>query len=586
MKKSKEPARPPTNKMENSTLKAGQGSATGAEKTTVEKHKVTFKEQYGTFSDKPSENITKFIERAERYQKAHMIPSLEMASVIITCIQGEPATKVQRMLTAPGEDYVNADHFAEQEEQKAIKYTPYKPRIEAKKEIKSTTSGEILQAEVFAKDAEPTIYPIRYQPMVPKDKCLKFYLLDLYDKRINLTDADKFLATFKTQKPRQTCSNFMDEFAINYDNYASMKWSVKELKGVPHRDATTTEAEVIGVESNLKMRQAEMLRLVADGLCSEFKTHCDNTLFELTTKAYIQIEKQVMYWQRSTTTGKKFVASCILAKPTSTATVASVEFDEYLDKTEDEDNTYESFTSATQSTQQPTRGQGGGRGRGFSRGNRGRGGRGRGASTGSVQRPQIVSRDIEDGNHPNYRQTQDGQLQKSSTGYPLCNYCGGPSHKRQNCPVKQHDRTAGNKRITHPDRDKGTTVHDKIKKQEPARTAFTTMSPIQLQRSHPWQHNPWPQQTTAAVTYQDQKTAQDSHVFQQEQNQLGPIGAPMQNFHHNSSATTMTPNHHTQPIPCPYQACHAVFADVNQVQSHMNQFHTLPTLARGSGAEQ
>ena len=112
---------------------AGKEQAPGAAAITVEKHKIDFKAQYGTFSDKPSENITRYMEKAEKYQKAHMIPSLEMASVVISCIKGEPATKIQRMLTAPGEDYENADHFAEQEEQLAVKYTPYKPRVEAKK---------------------------------------------------------------------------------------------------------------------------------------------------------------------------------------------------------------------------------------------------------------------------------------------------------------------------------------------------------------------------------------------------------------------------------------------------------------------
>ena len=102
---------------------------------------------------------------------------------------------------------------------------------------------------------------------------------------------------------------------------------------------------------------------MADGLCSEFKTHCDNTKFELATKTYIEIEKEVMYWQRSTTTGKKFVASCIQAKPTAGATVAALEFEEYLDKVENHDSTNEAVSS-TQLTQQSTRGQGGGRGRG------------------------------------------------------------------------------------------------------------------------------------------------------------------------------------------------------------------------------
>ena len=69
-----------------------------------------------------------------------------------------------------------------------------------------------------------------------------------------------------------------------------------------------------------------------------------------------------MHWQRSTTTGKKFTVSCIPAKPTMAATVAAMEFDEYLDNTVGNETPDESFTSSTQPSQQSTRGQGGGRG--------------------------------------------------------------------------------------------------------------------------------------------------------------------------------------------------------------------------------
>ena len=80
-------------------------------------------------------------------------------------------------------------------------------------------------------------------------------------------------------------------------------------------------------------------------------------------------------------------------------------------------------------------------------------------------------------------------------------------------------------------------------------------------------------------------TYQENIPFHQQQNQMGPIGTNMQNLNlqnlHQSSATNITP----QPTPCPYPTCHAVFADPNQTQAHMNQFHTIPTLARGPGAE-
>ena len=569
------------------TLSNGKEAPSGPATITVEKHKDNFRTQYGTFSDKPSENITRWLEKAEAYQDAHMIPSLEMASIVIHSIKGEPQIKVQRMLEVPGDDYIHANHFKEQIKQEAVPYTKYKPRVPAKKEIKHPTTGVVTQEAEAAIDAEPAIMPVRYQPEVKKNQCLKFYLLNLYQKRLNLSDADKFLTTFKTQKPKQTCSNYLDEFAINFENYAHLKWSLKELNGVKHKAATGTlgnpdyVAEVLKVESNIETRKAEMLRLVTDGLCSEFKTHCDNTKFDLTTKTFIEIEKEVMFWQRSTTQGKKFTASCTPAKPTTTATVAAMEFDRYLDANLDSETQEESFTSSTQSSQS-VRGKTGGRG--STRGNRGRGGRGRGASTG---RPTI-SRDIGDGNHPNYMQTTDGQLKRSIHGFPLCNYCGTASHKRQNCPLKIKDRAAGKMRLSHPDREKNASNQDKGK-QESAPSSAVMASPMGIQptiqhQQHQqlWHYNQWPQHTSSATL--QQPTIHDGQQLQQLQ--LGPIGSQLQDSQQKPAPTKLTTRHQPMTNPCPYPTCHAILADFNQTQEHINQFHTIPTLARGPGTEQ
>ena len=101
------------------TLSNGKEAPSGPATITVEKHKDNFRTQYGTFSDKPSENITRWLEKAEAYQDAHMIPSLEMASIVIHSIKGEPQIKVQRMLEVGGDDYIHANHFKEQLEQKS-----------------------------------------------------------------------------------------------------------------------------------------------------------------------------------------------------------------------------------------------------------------------------------------------------------------------------------------------------------------------------------------------------------------------------------------------------------------------------------
>ena len=71
----------------------------------------------------------------------------------------------------------------------------------------------------------------------------------------------------------------------------------------------------------------------------------------------------------------------------------------------------------------------------------------------STPSPQThISRDVEEGNIPNYCQTINCTLLRSIAGYPICNYCGLTAHKRQFCSIKMKDREMGLKRKNHPDK--------------------------------------------------------------------------------------------------------------------------------------
>ena len=100
--------------------KPGEPAASGPSAIVVEKHKSNFMALLGTFSDKPSDNIVRWLEKADTYKENHMIKSLEMACIITHCIKGEPAIKLKRMLDVESDIYKNADHYCEQEEQKQI----------------------------------------------------------------------------------------------------------------------------------------------------------------------------------------------------------------------------------------------------------------------------------------------------------------------------------------------------------------------------------------------------------------------------------------------------------------------------------
>ena len=95
-----------------------------------------------------------------------------------------------------------------------------------------------------------------------------------------------------------------------------MKWTIEELDGIeavapvaanPEADPSVLEViQVIGVPGNQLLRNAEMIQLATDGLCMEFKIHCDFTNMNLRNITFPDLEVEVQHWQRNTTTGKTF----------------------------------------------------------------------------------------------------------------------------------------------------------------------------------------------------------------------------------------------------------------------------------------
>ena len=546
----------------------------GLSSITVEKHKHNFQLQHGTFEDKPQQNISKWLEKASKYQEAHMIPSLEMAAITTFSIKGEPLIKIRRMLEIPGDKYENADHFYEQPEQQAQPYQPYQPPedIPADRKLEAGEEGLGPIGTLHPKagktiPAIPMQIPIRYQPKVEKDKCLKHYLLTIYKKKVNLEEATKFLNSFRKQKLKQTCSNFLDEFVINYDRYTYMRWTDEEIQD----------------KSNADARAKEMLQLAADGICKEFKTHVDNT--KVAVDDFSKLEDAALDWQRNTTTGKAFTSECNLA--VTNAKVATTNIVE---------NTLEELKSLDLQTnsQQIAAAAVGRQSRGALRGNtRGRGrGRGRGAvgsaAAPRTQKPTSQSRDTQDGGHHNYRQSQDGTLHQTSQGHPICNYCGKPSHKRESCFMKLQDRKEGNNRVFHPDRDANTTKYMAKSAAAMANTSpvapkqetvsLTSVAPMGQNGQYQWTpYNPAPWTTNQglypSVFPPQQVAVANTPMFHNngEQNQFyqKPTGGDNTMKHLTSATTT------EKPESCPFPTCTARILPGPYAQEHFKTYHQL-----------
>merc|ERR1711935_495821 len=121
--------------------------------------------------------------------------------------------------------------------------------------------------------------------------CLKAYLLHTFQKRVDAEAADKYLDSFKTQKPKQTCGSFIDIFVTKFEYYITIRWS-------------TTERMVHGFRTNVDRIKLQHIR---DGLCREFREHLDNNLNIVTQQ---QVDDEIQRWSRETIEGKKISKSC------------------------------------------------------------------------------------------------------------------------------------------------------------------------------------------------------------------------------------------------------------------------------------
>ena len=452
------------------------------------------------------------MEKADIYKVSQMIESLEMASIVIHCIKGEPAIKVRRMLDVPGNNYTHADHYCQQPLQPAVAYQPYREHRELVAAVQADPGANPPVIGVPAEPAEPArpaIIPVQFQPAVAADQCLRHYLIQLYGKRVNLSEAEKFLNTFKLQKTRQTCSNYLDEFVINYENYAHLKWTTRQLNGVeavapvqPNPAANPpVEAvqEVIAEPGNQELRNAEMIQLATDGICKEFKIHCDNIQYDLNETTFPELEQAVMNWQRSTTTRKQFTAACVPAQLGSkNVNVSALEMANYFESGYNKLAIIDAQTNSTQVSEVKEEEE---------------------VAEDQEEEP-VAEEEEEEGqlqiqafhtlrhlyNQETYKMeatiiTDKPKMAPSINPYmdtPYVIPVGYPVTKGKNLQSKQLTGKKGLTRVYHPERDKAVSNHEKAKitaaatAKELAATASAAaaMSATPMMQYHPWSF-PW-----------------------------------------------------------------------------------------------
>ena len=172
---------------------------------------------------------------------------------------------------------------------------------------------------------------------------------------------------------------------------------------------------------------------------------------------------------------------------------------------------------------------------------------------------------------------------RSVFGYPICNYCGKASHKRESCPYKKNDRDNGLTRVNHPDKEKNT---NEVTTQGRTPSTFSTSSatgtnpypmgyPIQQQPMTPWP--PWPgYQPNPAHFIQNH-----NGPFQQQQVQVDNAGQMDMPRNYNTIRQENVSSAAT--IPCPYPTCNVILSDQNQALEHIRSFHSINNSLAGPG---
>ena len=278
----------------------------GIETGSVEKLAKSFKDQYGTFSDMERENIAIFARNADKFMRRNLTHSLEMGMIVIHNLKGEPYIRARRWRDTMDVDpeRINADHWCEQPYQPATPFLPYIPMQMAQPEILQRPAGFAPNGQPDANDPghpgqpaltfipmRPVVPAVREQPAVAPNFCLKAYLLHAFQKRIDITAADKYLATFKTQKPKQSCGAYMDLFVTKFEYYITVRWSAAERLAPGFRANT----------------DAIRLQYIRDGLCKEFRKHLDANPDIVTQQ---QVDDEIQRWSRETVDGREFTKSC------------------------------------------------------------------------------------------------------------------------------------------------------------------------------------------------------------------------------------------------------------------------------------
>ena len=413
----------------------GQFSQASLEALSYDSNRRHFIDSCGFFGGRSFESVRAFIAKVDNEQKVTSVSSWNVAKIVSENLLREEAALAKQRWDRDKDNYQHVSFWNEQDEvpyrARVLYVPPTAPRAAVAPVGVPDTDGYIPGSPAVAFDpGQPELQPIREEPKVLPNKCLRTYLLQAFDKVMSQTAARQRFETYRMQPKNMSMRSFLNRLVIACKDYHSVKYTAEQREEQGYKE----------------QEDKELLEIALAGCCGTFRRYFENYNTPLADqekiKTFTGFEDLAVKWESGTEEGQD-----LQRKASSFKLVSATERQEEEEVGQGQQQDYDLRSSAAE------------RGKGAPTGNFRRGGRppppgkgkGRASSAdqankgGTVQRSQQrppgsngsstsfgqAPTPIVDPRYPDYWKNPPADIK---TPGPLCFFCGCSGHGRPVCP--------------------------------------------------------------------------------------------------------------------------------------------------------
>ena len=424
----------------------GQFTQANLEALAFDTHKKSFLTACGQFGGRPYESVNVFIKKVNDQQIVTSVSNWNCAKIVVEALLTEEAAVSRQRWEIDVDNFPNVAYWSEQDAVEPRPMQRYKEATLRIPEVAEVAARDAVgdpadpvnyrpavlhQAripEVPADPGQPELPPIRREPAVTAEKCLRHYLFNAFDKTMDPNAARTRFDQYRKQDKNTTLRCFLNQLFVACGKYHAVRYTEEERRS----------------EAYKKIFNREMMDTAVSGCNIQFRRYFENynTTKEEDQKItdFRQFEQLAIQWESGTEEGQELQKRANVFK-----LVSAVERPMEPPAIEPYDQEF-SLSSAAE--------RGGGRGpRGQRRGSRAMsagamsrpGGRGfPPRARAIIGTPGLPPDPITDSRYPDYWKDPPKHLQALGN---LCFFCGCAGHGRPFCPHLRRRRKEGEKDI-------------------------------------------------------------------------------------------------------------------------------------------